>query len=87
MIGDGHNFVRTMASLAEKGVSPSVVDDQVGRLTFAGELSRATRHLVDVGAAYGTYNLSQRRAGHLVGRPREGGLRAVAVATPATSRR
>ncbi|GAA2127032.1 sugar nucleotide-binding protein [Nocardioides bigeumensis] len=58
VIGDGHNFVRTMASLAEKGVSPSVVDDQIGRLTFATELSRATRHLVDSGAAYGTYNVS-----------------------------
>jgi dTDP-4-dehydrorhamnose reductase len=58
VIGDGHNFVRTMQSLADKGVSPSVVDDQVGRLTFASELSRATRHLIDVGAAYGTYNLS-----------------------------
>ena len=58
VIGDGHNFVRTMRSLAEKGVSPSVVDDQVGRLTFASELSRATRHLVDTGAAYGTYNIS-----------------------------
>ena len=58
VIGDGHNFVRTMRALAEKGVSPSVVDDQVGRLTFASELSRATRHLVDAGAAYGTYNIS-----------------------------
>jgi dTDP-4-dehydrorhamnose 3,5-epimerase/reductase len=58
VIGDGHNFVRTMKSLADKGVSPSVVDDQRGRLTFTGELSRATKHLVDSGAAYGTYNLS-----------------------------
>ena len=58
VIGDGHNFVRTMRSLAQKGVSPGVVDDQVGRLTFASELSRATRHLLDVHAAYGTYNLS-----------------------------
>ncbi|MEO5852290.1 MAG: sugar nucleotide-binding protein [Nocardioides sp.] len=58
VIGDGHNFVRTMRSLAEKGVSPSVVDDQVGRITFASELARATRHLVDGGAAYGTYQLS-----------------------------
>ena len=58
VIGDGHNFVRTMAALAEKGVSPSVVSDQIGRLTFAGELSRATRHLVDARAAYGTYNVS-----------------------------
>jgi dTDP-4-dehydrorhamnose reductase len=58
VIGDGHNFVRTMRSLADRGVSPSVVDDQRGRLTFTAELSRATRHLVDSGAAYGTYNLS-----------------------------
>jgi dTDP-4-dehydrorhamnose 3,5-epimerase len=58
VIGDGHNFVRTMRGLAEKGVSPSVVDDQVGRLTFTEELSRATRHLVDAGAAYGTYNVT-----------------------------
>ena len=44
----GKNFVRTMASLARAGVSPTVVDDQVGRLTFADELARATRHLLDV---------------------------------------
>ena len=58
VIGDGHNFVRTMQRLAAEGVSPSVVDDQVGRLTFTPDLSRATRHLVDSGAAYGTYNVS-----------------------------
>ncbi|PVG84868.1 dTDP-4-dehydrorhamnose reductase [Nocardioides gansuensis] len=58
VIGEGKNFVRTMQALAEKGVSPSVVSDQVGRLTFTGELARATRHLVDSGAAWGTYNIS-----------------------------
>jgi dTDP-4-dehydrorhamnose 3,5-epimerase len=58
VIGDGKNFVRTMQTLAGNGISPSVVDDQVGRLTFAPELSRATRHLLDSGAAYGTYNVS-----------------------------
>ena len=58
VIGDGKNFVRTMQSLAEKGVSPSVVQDQVGRLTFTDELVRATRHLLDAGAAHGTYHLS-----------------------------
>src|SRR3954470_16441087 len=47
-----------MAQLAANGVSPSVVDDQVGRLTFTEELSRATRHLLDVEAPYGTYNVS-----------------------------
>ena len=58
VVGDGGNFVRTMRSLAERGVSPSVVDDQVGRLTFATELARATRHLLDTRAAYGTYNVT-----------------------------
>lgn len=58
VIGDGKNFVRTMQSLAQNGVSPSVVDDQVGRLTFTEELVRATRHLVDSGAEFGTYHLS-----------------------------
>ncbi|NYE35869.1 dTDP-4-dehydrorhamnose 3,5-epimerase [Nocardioides cavernae] len=58
VIGDGKNFVRTMQSLAQNGVSPSVVEDQVGRLTFTEELVRATRHLLDSGAAFGTYHLS-----------------------------
>ena len=58
VIGAGKNFVRTMQQLAANGVSPTVVDDQVGRLTFTDELSRATRHLLDVGAPYGTYNVS-----------------------------
>lgn len=58
VIGDGRNFVRTMASLAERGVDPSVVDDQVGRLTFTSELARAIRHLTTTGAPYGTYNVT-----------------------------
>jgi dTDP-4-dehydrorhamnose 3,5-epimerase/reductase len=58
VIGDGHNFVRTMASLADRGVSPEVVDDQFGRLTFTTEIGRAILHLLDTGAPYGTYNLS-----------------------------
>jgi dTDP-4-dehydrorhamnose 3,5-epimerase len=35
-----------------------VVDDQIGRLTFAAELARATRHLLDTQAPYGTYNVT-----------------------------
>lgn len=58
LIGDGHNFVRTMARLARDGVSPSVVDDQVGRLTFTDELARATHHLLESPAAYGVYHVS-----------------------------
>jgi dTDP-4-dehydrorhamnose 3,5-epimerase/reductase len=58
LIGDGHNFVRTMASFADRGVSPEVVDDQVGRLTFTTEITRAIVHLLRAKAPYGTYNLS-----------------------------
>ncbi|WP_424935305.1 MULTISPECIES: sugar nucleotide-binding protein [Bacteria] len=58
VIGEGKNFVRTMASLAERGVDPQVVDDQVGRLTFADEIARAISHLLTTEAPYGTYNVS-----------------------------
>jgi len=58
VIGEGGNFVRTMLDLAKKGISPSVVNDQVGRLTFTSELVRAIDHLVASNAEYGTYNVS-----------------------------
>ncbi|HEX8509761.1 MAG TPA: bifunctional dTDP-4-dehydrorhamnose 3,5-epimerase family protein/NAD(P)-dependent oxidoreductase [Propionibacteriaceae bacterium] len=58
VIGDGANFVRTMASLADRGIEPSVVDDQHGRLTFTNELARAIQHLIGVHAPYGTYNVT-----------------------------
>ena len=58
VVGDGGNFVRTMASLAERGIDPSVVDDQVGRLTFTSDLARGIRHLIDTDAPYGVYNLT-----------------------------
>jgi dTDP-4-dehydrorhamnose reductase len=58
VVGDGDNFVRTMARLADEGANPSVVTDQVGRLAFADEIARATRHLLEVGPAYGTYHVS-----------------------------
>jgi dTDP-4-dehydrorhamnose 3,5-epimerase len=58
VIGEGNNFVRTMARLAGDGVSPSVVADQIGRLTFTSTLADAVAHLLSSGAAYGTYNVS-----------------------------
>ena len=63
VIGDGRNFVRTMLSLAARGVDPSVVNDQFGRLTFTSELARAIRHLTQTRAPYGTYNVSGCRVG------------------------
>jgi dTDP-4-dehydrorhamnose reductase len=58
VIGDGANFIRTMNSLAERGVNPAVVDDQVGRLTFTSTIADAILHLLAVGAPYGTYNVT-----------------------------
>lgn len=58
VIGEGKNFVRTMLELGKKGVSPTVVADQIGRLTFTGELVRAIDHLLATAAAPGTYNVT-----------------------------
>lgn len=58
VIGDGNNFVKTMKSLADKGIKPSVVNDQIGRLTFTHTLAEVMKHLLDTNAAFGTYNLS-----------------------------
>lgn len=58
VIGDGPNFVRTMLDLGAKGVNPTVVADQVGRLTFTSTLVQAIDHLLSTQAAYGTYNVS-----------------------------
>ena len=60
VIGDGSNFVRTMIGLADKNISPTVVDDQIGRLTFTAELVRAIDHLLtsEQKLPYGTYNVS-----------------------------
>ncbi|MGY1550967.1 sugar nucleotide-binding protein [Microbacterium sp. A588] len=58
VIGEGNNFVRTMASLAERGVDPKVVSDQIGRLSFTTDIAAAIQHLLDSGAAYGTYNVT-----------------------------
>ena len=56
VIGEGKNFVRTMLGLGQKGISPTVVADQIGRLTFTSELVRIIDHLLASDAPYGTYN-------------------------------
>ncbi len=58
VIGEGKNFVRTMLALGQKGVEPTVVNDQIGRLTFTSELVRAIDHLITNNLDYGIYNLS-----------------------------
>ena len=63
VIGEGHNFVKTMMMLSDKvanGDLPrvTVVDDQYGRLTFTRDMADAIFHLLDSNAAYGTYDLT-----------------------------
>jgi dTDP-4-dehydrorhamnose 3,5-epimerase len=58
VVGEGSNFVRTMASLADRGVSPTVVDDQIGRPTFTTDLAAGIAHLLRTQAPFGTYNLT-----------------------------
>ena len=65
VIGDGHNFVRTMAALSDRVADPddkltqvTVVDDQMGRLTFTDQMALAIFHLLDAHAPYGTYDLT-----------------------------
>jgi dTDP-4-dehydrorhamnose 3,5-epimerase len=58
LIGDGGNFVRTMMGLADKDISPTVVADQVGRLTFTSTLAETIGHLLSQEATFGIYNVS-----------------------------
>ena len=63
VIGDGRNFVKTMKALSDRVAKGelervTVVDDQIGRLTFTDDMAGAVFHLLDTGAEYGTYNLS-----------------------------
>jgi dTDP-4-dehydrorhamnose 3,5-epimerase/reductase len=58
VVGDGGNFVRTMAGLADRGVSPAVVNDQRGRLTFTDTIAEAVAHLLRSSAQFGVYNVS-----------------------------
>jgi dTDP-4-dehydrorhamnose reductase/dTDP-4-dehydrorhamnose 3,5-epimerase len=58
VIGDGNNFIEVMRSLAHGGVKPSVVNDQIGRMTFTNDLAAAIAHLLTTDAEYGTYNVS-----------------------------
>ena len=58
VIGEGKNFVGTMLELGKKGVAPTVVSDQIGRLTFTKELVKAIDLLLTKKAPYGTYNVS-----------------------------
>ena len=63
VIGEGHNFVKTMKGLSDRVADPedkleqvTVVDDQLGRLTFTRDMAQAIFHVLDAKAPYGTYD-------------------------------
>ena len=74
VIGEGRNFVKTMKALSDRVADPTdtlnqvtVVDDQIGRLTFTDDMARAILHLLGyrqsdmeptAPATYGTYDMS-----------------------------
>mgnify|MGYP000958217763 FL=1 len=58
VVGEGKNFINTMKDLATRNIKPSVVSDQIGRLTFTDTLARGIKHLLDANLPYGTYNIT-----------------------------
>ncbi len=73
VIGDGHNFVKTMAKLSDRVADPhdsldavTVVDDQSGRPTFTDQMAKGIFHLLGYRgglvcvdpAPYGIYDLT-----------------------------
>ena len=74
VIGDGRNFVKTMVALSDRVADPAdalsevtVVDDQMGRLTFTRDMAEGIFRLLGYRegfvlpvepAPYGTYNLT-----------------------------
>jgi dTDP-4-dehydrorhamnose 3,5-epimerase len=58
VVGEGKNFVRTMFGIGQKGISPTIVSDQIGRLTFTSELVRVIEHFLATKPAFGTYNVT-----------------------------
>lgn len=55
LYGDGHNFVKTMLSLASEKESLQVVNDQIGSPTSTKELTKVIANLITTDA-YGTYH-------------------------------
>jgi dTDP-4-dehydrorhamnose 3,5-epimerase len=57
VVGDGKNFVSTMKRLAAESKPVTVVEDQVGRLTFTEDLARALEQLLQK-EMLGIFNVS-----------------------------
>ena len=63
VVGEGKNFAKTMCALSDRVAAGelaqvTVVDDQLGRLTFTDQMARAIFHVLDTRAPYGTYDMT-----------------------------
>ena len=58
VMGRDEGFVHDLSVAARRGARPSVLDWEHGRLTYTDHLAEALRHLVSLGAASGTYNVT-----------------------------
>ena len=63
VIGEGKNFAKIMCVLSDKVAAGdldqvTVVDDQLGRLTFTDQMAAAIFHVLDTKAPYGTYDMT-----------------------------
>ena len=63
VIGEGHNFVKAMNGLSDSVADPddmldkiTVVDDQLGRLTFPRDRAEAVFRVLDTRAPYSIYD-------------------------------
>ncbi|MCL2088732.1 MAG: dTDP-4-dehydrorhamnose reductase [Oscillospiraceae bacterium] len=55
---NGGNFVKTMLWLGDTGKTLKIIDDQIGSPTFTEDIAEAVHRLVDTGAEYGIYHLT-----------------------------
>ncbi len=79
VIDEGHNFVKTMNGLSDRVADPedgleqvTVVDDQLGRLTFTRDMAEAVFHVLDTRAPLRHLRLHRLRRREVLGghRPR-----------------
>ena len=77
VIGEGHNFVKTMKGLSDRVADPedeleqvTVVDDQLGRLTFTRDMAEAIFHVLDAKGPLRHLRLHRQRPRRLLGRNR-----------------
>ena len=61
LYGEGKNFVKTMLSLSKKNKELKVVNDQIGSPTYAKDLAKAIKEIIDKKSdKYGIYHVTNK---------------------------